>query len=260
MSDPAATGVADPRRGPARRAVPPSRACVLAYRLVLRQLTSPGRIVALTALSLVATVAGFALGRADDVDPTQAGAELMAGMGLAVVVPVVALVFAGASIGDLRDDKTLVYLWLRPMDRWPIVVGASSAALTISAPIALLPVVAGAALTGGGGGVVAGTAASAAVGMVAYTGVFTLFGVWLRRFIVWGLAYILIWEGFIAQAGNGVAAVAVRTYTRSILVAIADVDLDQADVATAAGFIVPLVAAVVALVLASWRLDTQDID
>ena len=44
------------------------------------------------------------------------------------VLPVVALVFAGAAIGDLRDDKTLVYLWLRPMDRWPIVVGAALAA------------------------------------------------------------------------------------------------------------------------------------
>ena len=29
-----------------------------------------------------------------------------------------------AALGDMREDGTLVYLWLRPMDRWAIVVGA----------------------------------------------------------------------------------------------------------------------------------------
>ncbi len=241
------------------RSVAPSTALRLVYRLVLRQLSTTGRIVALTVLSLVATVAGFALGRSDEAD-AEAAAQLMAGMGLAVVVPVVALVFAGAAIGDLRDDKTLIYLWLRPMDRWPIAVAAAGAAATISAPIAIVPVVAGAALTGTGGGVVVGTLLASAVGIVGYTGVFTLFGVWFRRYIVWGLAYILIWEGFIAQAGNGVAAVAIRTYTRSILVAFADVDLDPTDVSLALGIAVPIIAAAAALAIASWRLDTHDID
>ena len=79
-----------------------------------------------------------------------------------------ALVFGGRSIGDLRDDKTLVYLWLRPMDRWPIVVGAALAALTLAAPITLIPLVAAAALTGVGGGIVGATALAGAVGLVAY--------------------------------------------------------------------------------------------
>lgn len=243
----------------APRSVAPLDAVGIVFGLVLRQLATTGRIVALTVLSLVATVAGFALGRSDDVD-VEGAAQLMAGMGLAVVVPVVTLVFAGAAIGDFREDKTLIYLWLRPMDRWPIIVGAAAAAATISAPIVLLPVIAGAALTGTGGGVVAGTALASTIGIVAYTGVFTAFGVWFRRFIVWGLAYILIWEGFIAQAGNGVAAVAIRTYTRSILVDFADVDLDPTDVSLGAGIVVPILASVVALALAARRLDTQDID
>ncbi len=52
----------------------------------------------------------------------------MASVGFGLVLPVVALVFGGAALGELREDKTLVYLWLRPMDRWPIVVGAAGAA------------------------------------------------------------------------------------------------------------------------------------
>jgi ABC-2 type transport system permease protein len=98
------------------------------------------------------------------------------------------------------------------------------------------------------------------VGLVAYVAVFTLFGVWLKRFIVWGLAYILIWEGFIAQAGAGVARIALRKYTRSILVDRTGVDLELADFSLAMAVVVPFVVAGVALAIAAWRLARQDID
>ena len=146
-------------------------------------------------------MAAFALGQADaELDDA---VRLIASLGFAVVVPVVALVFGGAAIGDLRDDKTLVYFWLRPMDRWPVVVGAALAAMTLTAPITLIPLVLASVLTGVGSGIVTGTVIAGIVAVIAYVSVFTLFGVWLKRFIVWGLAYILIWEGFIAQAGPG---------------------------------------------------------
>jgi ABC-2 type transport system permease protein len=77
---------------------------------------------------------------------------------------------------------------------------------------------------------------------------------------VWGLAYVLIWEGFIALGGAGVARFAIRKYTRSIIVDRTGVDLDLADFSQMTGIIVPLLAGVVALALASWRLARQDID
>ena len=243
----------------AQRRVAWTTALRLAYGVVLRQTASTGRIIALSALSLTAVIAGSALGTSDTATLDDAVA-LIAGLGFGVVIPVVALVFGGGAIGDLRDDKTLVYLWLRPIDRWPIVTGAASAALTLAMPITLVPVTVAAALTGAGGTLVVATVIAGVVGLVAYTAVFTLFGVLFRRFIVWGLAYILIWEGFIAQAGAGVARVALRKYTRSILVDRTGADLDLADFGLATGVIVPLVVAVAALGIASWRLSNQDID
>jgi ABC-2 type transport system permease protein len=241
-----------------QRHVRAGTAVVLSYQVVLRQLTSRARIIGLTLLALVAPISGFALGSADaSLDDS---VRLIASVGLGLVLPVVALVFAGAAIGDLRDDKTLVYLWLRPMDRWPIVVGAALAAGTLAAPITIIPIVLAAVLTGAGNGIVAGTLLAAIVGLIAYVAVFTLFGVWLKRFIVWGLAYILIWEGFIAQAGAGVARVALRKYTRSILVDRTGADLDLADFSLVMAVIVPIVVAVAALAVASWRLGSQDID
>jgi ABC-2 type transport system permease protein len=192
------------------RSVPWVRAMAITYRVVLHELATRGRIIALSGLALIATLAGFALGTSDSATLDD-GVRLIAGLGLAGVVPVVALVFGGASIGDLRDDKTLVYLWLRPMDRSPIAVGAALAALTLAAPVTLIPLVAAALLTGVGGGIVGATVLASAVGLVAYVSVFTMLGTWLKRYIVWGLAYILIWEGFIAQAGAGVARFAISS-------------------------------------------------
>jgi ABC-2 type transport system permease protein len=240
------------------RHVAPIEAIALSYRVVLRQLTSRSRIIGLSLLALVAPISAFALGSADA--SLDDAVQLIAGVGLGLVLPVVALVFAGAAIGDLRDDKTLVYLWLRPMNRWPIVVGAALAAGTLAAPITIVPIVLAAVLTGAGNGIVAGTVLASIVGLVAYVAVFTLFGVWLKRFIVWGLAYILIWEGFIAQAGAGVARIALRKYTRSILVDRTGVDLELADFSLAMAVVVPFVVAGVALAIAAWRLARQDID
>ena len=242
---------------PARH-VPAATAIALAYRVVLRQLTSRGRIIGLTLLALVAPLSGWALGSSDA--SLDDAVRLVASVGLGLVLPIVSLVFAGAAIGDLSEDKTLVYLWLRPMDRWPIVVGAALAAATLVAPITLVSIVAAAVLTGAGNGIVGATVLATAVGLVVYVSVFTLFGVWLKRFIVWGLAYILIWEGFIAQAGPGVARVAMRAYTRSILVERTGADLDLADYSIVTGVLVPVVVAGAALALASWRLSHQDID
>lgn len=246
---------ADVGRGPVRSL----DALTVTYRLVLGQMRSTGRIVALTLLSLTATVAGFAVGRSDDPSIDQAAA-VIANLGFAVVVPVVCLVFAGGAIGDLREDKTLVYLWLRPMKRWPVVVGAALAALSIAAPIVIPTVVIAAALTGVGGGLVGATFLATLVGLVAYTSIFTMLGVWLQRHIVWGLAYILIWEGFIALGGPGVAQFAIRTYTRSIIVDRTGADLAGADFSTLTAVVVPLVVSAVALALASWRLSHQDVD
>lgn len=239
--------------------VAPFTTLLLTYRVVLRQLVSPARIVALFVLSLTVCIAGFAVGTADTADLDDA-ARVISGLGFAVVIPVVTLVFGGGALGDLRDDKTLVYLWLRPMRRLPIVVGATLAALTLSAPVTLPSVVAAAALTGVGSGLVGATLLASVVALVAYSAIFTMLGVVLKRFIVWGLAYILIWEGFVALGGAGVAQFAIRKYTRSILADQTGADLQLGDFSTATGVIVPLLASVAAVGIATWRLDRQDID
>ena len=97
------------------------------------------------------------------------------------------------------------------------------------------------------------------VAVVVYSAVFVALGLRVKRALMWGLLYILIWEGFVAQANASAARLAIRSYTRSLLADTADVYLRLANVAPAAAWIVPLVVAVIAAGYATWRLSRQDV-
>lgn len=242
------------------RVVAPGRAMGLSYGIVLRQLITRGRIASLVLVGAVVTAVAFAVGAADDRrDPVETGVRLISDLGFTTLVPIVALVFASAALGDMREDGTLVYLWLRPMDRWPIVVGAWLAAVTVSLPLTLLPLLASSIAVDGGSSLVGATAVAGTVGVLAYTAVFVLVGLLLKNAIVWGLGYVLIWEGIVAAFGSFAAKLAIRGYTRSILTSVTEVDLDLGDLSLGAGIVVPLMASVVALGLASYRLRVMDI-
>ena len=104
-----------------------------------------------------------------------------------------------------------------------------------------------------------GSALSDMVSIIAYAALFVMPGVRFRRALPWGLAYILIWEGFVASAGAGAARLAVRTYARSILAELADVRIRHAGYALGTGIVVPIIIAVVALTYASYRLARTDV-
>ena len=228
------------------------------YRLFLANQTTRGRLIGLAVLGAVAIVLGVTIGRRSS-DPLGAGTVMIATFGLSLLVPVTTLVFASSVLGDLREDGTLVYLWLRPVRRWRIVVAAVAAALTVALPIAVVPLALAAVLTGAGGGLVAGTVASCALATVAYTGVFTWLGLRVDRALVWGAAYILVWEGFVATAGKTPSLFAIRSYTRSLLTELADGPTRFAEVGTVTAIAVPLVAAVLTAALAVRRLTRQDV-
>jgi ABC-2 type transport system permease protein len=239
---------------------PAARAVSLTYVLLLRQLITRGRVLALLAVGAVVAIVAAAIGAADDIeDPVEAAVAVIAGLGFTAVVPVVSLVFASAALGDSREDGTLVYLWLRPIDRWPVVVGAWLAASTVSLPLTVVPLAVAAMLSGGGGTLVGATVLATIVGVVAYTAVFTLLALLVKNPIVWGLGYVLIWEGIISGFASSAANLAIAGYVRSIIVDMTGVDLALGDKPVAVGVAVPLVVAAAALALASRRLHSMDV-
>jgi ABC-2 type transport system permease protein len=241
--------------------VAPFKAVRLTYGLVLRQLVSVGRLVGLFAVGAAVALVAMAVGLSDEIDePLEAAVGVIAGLGFVVVVPVVSLVFASAALGDAREDGTLVYLWLRPIDRWPVVVGAWLAAVTVSLPVTIAPLAAGAALTDGGSDLVTATVIASAVGVVAYSALFLWFGLLVKNSIVWGLGFVFIWEGLIATFARAANNLTIARYTRTVITAITEVDIDLGGSSLAVGVIVPLVVTAVSLAFASLRLRNMDID
>lgn len=239
--------------------VGPAATAMLSHRVLVRQIVTRGRLIAMGLLGLAVVLLGWAVDPSREIDPLETGVSIVTNVGFTIIVPIVALVFAAGVLGDTREDGTLVYLWLRPLRRWPVVAGAYTAALTVVAPITIVPVVATAAVLDVGGGLVAAALIASVVGVIAYTALFLLLGLLAKNAIVWGLAYILIWEGIAAALGTGPARMAIRGYTRSILTDRTGVELELADVSQTTGIIVPIVIAIVALGLAVWRLHRLDV-
>ncbi len=243
-------------------AVAPLRAIAVTYRVILRQLVTTGRVIALGLIGVAVAVVGWAVGRSNEPFEfirLENAVGVVSLVAFTIVVPVVALVFAAASLGDTREDGTLVYLWLRPMRRWTVVVGAWLAALTVSVPLTVIPVAVTAVLLDVGGELVWATVIASVVGVIAYSALFVLLGLLVKNAIVWGLAYIIMWEGVVAAFGSSAAKVAIRGYTSSILTARTGVELQLGDVSQAVGIVVPVVIAVVALALAAIRLDRLEV-
>ena len=229
------------------------------YRLFLTSIATRGRLAGLVALGAVAVVVGLAIGANDVSDHLDDGTLLIATLGLSLVAPVVALVLASAVLGDPNEDGTLVYLWLRPVPRWHITAAAVGAALTVSLPIVVIPLVLAAAATGGGSALVGGTAVSTAIAVVAYTGLFTFLGLRTKRAMAWGLGYILVWEGFIARAGGGTGFVSVRQHTVSLLARMAETKPDLQKSSSMTAILVPLLAGAIATYFTMRRLQRQDV-
>lgn len=230
------------------------------FVLLLRNQVTKGRIAALGGLGILGIAIVPLVTGNTDIDATIAGTRFVNLYCLSLLTPVVSLVFGTGSLGDLVDDRTLVYLWLPPVPRWSIALAAWSATLVACFPFAVVTSAITALATGGGGDLLIGTIWSSLLALIAYSGLFTALGLRYRRALVWGFAYLLIWENFIAQAGNGTARMSILSYARSVLSAYTGAGMKLADRDLTLSFVVPLVVGVVAIVYTARRLHHQDID
>lgn len=229
------------------------------YLLILRSVATRGRIAALGALGALGMLIGWLI----DSGTVREAAQFESIFGLAVAVPLTTLVFGSAALGDIIDDGTMVYLWLRPVPRVRIVAAAAAATLTVVVPLVLIPLIASAVLTGAGADLVLGTTLAAFFGLLAYTGIFVMLGVRVRRSLVWGLLYVFIWEGFVANAGQTASRLAIRAYTRSILSRLAidppAAPLRLSTISPFFSYAIPVLVFLGALAYATRRMQRQDV-
>ncbi|MCU1358246.1 MAG: hypothetical protein JWM89_3664 [Acidimicrobiales bacterium] len=245
---------------PAAPTSPPKPMAVFraVYGLLLRSVATRGRIAGIGALGAIAVLTAVAKHSGNPYHSLDTGTSFASFL-LISIVPVAVLVFGAAMLGDLIDDGSLVYLWLRPVPTWIHVVAAWAATVSITAPVVLIPVMLSTAILDTSSELMIGTLVGGLVAVAAYSGLFVVGGIRFRRALPWGLAYIMIWEGFIATAGKSAAKLAVRSYVSSVLARETGIHIKLANFTLASAIIVPLVATAVLLVYGSRRLAKSDV-
>jgi len=223
------------------------------YRTILRGCTSRARLVGFGAVALVGIGVAALLGSAGG-DPVGRSAGFVDWFGLSLVAPVAALVFGTASLGDPIEDGTYVYLWLRPLPRWQISVAAYLATASVVVPLAVVPTVVGAGLLDRSPEVLVGAVVSTTMAAGAYSAVFVLFGQVTSRALVWGAAYLLVFEQFVARGGSGLGFLSVHSHAVSFLARTVDrrINLDYFSRPTAL-----VVTAAMVAVMVGWSARRQ---
>jgi ABC-2 type transport system permease protein len=259
-SGPAASGPAPSRPAPSRSSV-----IVTIAALTARSLLGRRRSVLLVLLALLPVAAAILVrvsGREASVGEEVATA-IMDRLLVTTLLPIVGLVFGTAALGAELEDGTAVFLLVKPIDRWRIVVAKLIVAVGLSialvAPAAFL---AGAILGPGGTGLsgAVGAAVGTAIGATVYATVFFALSLVTGRALAIGLVYVLVWEGVLAGLLEGVAALSIRQYTLAISAAIAQPGVADPGLLDArVALVLSVVAVAVAVVVAVRRLSSYEI-
>jgi ABC-2 type transport system permease protein len=230
-----------------------------AFRLVFGSLVTRGRLAILGVLGIVPVLLGLVLRGEEAGQFDAAYSSIVEAYGLGLLVPVVSLVFASAALGDLAEDRTLVYLWLKPVARWRLTAAAMGAALVVALPMAIVPLAVAVSVSGAGVELVRGTVAACALAVVAYCALFLGLGLRVRRALMWGFAYVLIWEGAVARTARGAARLSINVHARSVAARIADHELPRNATAMVTAVVVPLVITVLAVLVTTRWLSKADV-
>ncbi len=184
-----------------------------------------GRRRALLLLPLPLLMIGLALiCRAYDVDPAEWGEAVLFGLGLAVVLPVTALIVGTGVLGSEIDDGTVVHILTKPLPRRDIILAKLGVAIGVTAVTVAVPLfVAGTLASSARLGF--GLAVGAVVGACAYSAFFLLLSLLTRRPVLLGLVYILIWEGLLVQFVSGARVLSIEQYVITVADRIAPTDL-----------------------------------
>lgn len=232
--------------------------------ITLRQLLSRRRTLLLLLLAgiLVLVAVVFRLA-GEEARAMRFTAGLLGNLGVRTLMPLVALLFGTGAIGSEIDDGTAIFLLAKPISRRTVVISKLVVAAACSAALTCAPMLL-AGLIGAGGlgdGLVVGMVAAAAIGSLLYCAVFVALSLITSRALIFGLAYVLIWEGLLAGLFAGTRTFSLRQITLAFAQGMSGTPKElinaQLDLTTAV--IVAVVVLVGATLLAIRRLGAFEI-
>lgn len=168
------------------------------------------------------------VGRSDYYGPN--GYQMYAGLAvtafLQFLVPIVPLFIGTAAINDEIEEKTIMFLFLRPVSKFNVVLAKTVSVMLTSAAIlgGTLTLVFSICASSLGSKMIPGDfplllkdIGIFALSSFAYGGLFLLMGVVLRRPHILGLAYIFFWDSYAAYLPGKAGILNIKHYVTSII-------------------------------------------
>lgn len=183
------------------------------------------------------------------VGENETGAQhTLQGLGLVVIVPLVALLATSGLLAPEIDDGSVSYLLAKPISRYTIVVSKLVVAAACVVVFAAVPLfVAGLVLLTSSPSLAVGFGVGSVAGGLAYCALFALLSVMSRHAVVIGLIYLLIWEGLLGGLLDGVRWLSITRWSEAVIGGLADLELVEDLPVTYA-----VIATTVVLVLGTW--------
>lgn len=229
-------------------------------QLSLRSVVRGKRVIAVGVLPLlVALVAVLLTVTAGGDDRTGAYGTFAGELLLPLVLALVALVLGVNAFGDERDEGTLGLLLATTLPR-PQIVVVKYAAATVVTWLACLPATLGCLVLATQTDLPYAEAAgslllASALAAAAYCALFVLLSLVLRRAVLVGLAYLVLWEGLLAGTAVAFRNLSVGAYAARVAGSpFDDVPFDVADASVPGAVLVLLLVAFAGVAAAAWRL------
>ncbi|WP_134773997.1 ABC transporter permease [Ornithinimicrobium flavum] len=221
-------------------------------RLALRALGGQRRGLVLVALPLVLVLLAVAVRLLTGEAISARG--VLVEVGLALVVPLVALLAANGVLGPEVDDGSVVYLLSTPVSRYSVAASKWAAAAGVSVVLSAVGLAAAAWAGGVSGRWILASAVAGAVGAVLYTALFTAMSSATRHGMIAGLVYILLIERGLGSLLTGLRYVSVQSFTQRVTEVVADVEM-PVDMGLGYAVVAAGLVLVLGVLAAGWRLQ-----
>ena len=175
------------------------------------------------------------------------------GIGLAVMLPVTALIVGTGVLGAEIEDGTIVHILAKPLPRREIILAKLAVAVGITGTVCAVPMfVAGTVTFSARFGLA--LAVDSLVAALAYSALFLLLSLLTRRPVLVGLGYVLLWEGLLGNLLSSTGELSVHQYALSIVNRLAPTVVLNAHVGFATAVVMSAVFLVAGTVVAIQRL------
>jgi ABC-2 type transport system permease protein len=232
-------------------------------RITLRQTVGQRRTWVMLLFASVPVILALIFRLAADADENRREFFMdgMDNLVIGLILPLTALVFGTAVLGQELEDGTAVYLLSKPISRWRVVLEKAAAAWITTSVVLVISIGAMALILLAGDAeyrLILAASAALSFGALAYVSLFVCLSIMFSRALIIGVIYVFVWEALITALINNARYFSIREFTEGVGDALVDDSTAtfNASLNGTESVILLLAVAAVTIVYASYRLGS----